>query len=120
LRRRAALPLDRRYDVEVGAERAHELYPLVAEAVGDDDQHAVALRAADESERWPGAAARVLDNGRIRLEKPVALGALDHRERHAVLHRAARIQMLQLDPDLDAVRRHEAAQPHEGRVADRF
>ena len=92
LRRHAPLRLDRRNDVDIRAECTHQLDPLVAEAVRDDDQRPVALRAADERERRPGAAARVLDDRGAWFEQPVALGALDHRERHAVLDRAARIR----------------------------
>ena len=119
LRSHLGRALDRRDDVHVGAEGAHQLDPLLGEAVRDHDQRAVALRAADERERRPGAAARVLDHRRLRPDQPVALRALDHRERHPVLHRARRVQVLELHPELRAVLRRQAAQADERRAADR-
>ena len=80
---------------------------------------AVALRPADERERGPGAAARVLDDRVAGRDQPVPLGALDHRERHPVLHRAGRVAVLELHPELGAVRRRAPAQPDERRVPDR-
>jgi hypothetical protein len=55
-------PFDRLDHVELGAERAHQPEALLREAVGDDDQSAVALRGADERERGARAAARVFDD----------------------------------------------------------
>jgi hypothetical protein len=54
--------LERGDDVELGAERPHQLETLFREAVGDHDQRPINLRAADEGERAAGAAARVLDD----------------------------------------------------------
>jgi hypothetical protein len=95
------------------------LEALLGEAVGDHDQAPVALRSADERERRPRAAARVLDDRVARRDRAVALGALDHRERHPVLERARWIRVLELEPQLRAVRRRAACQSHERRVSDR-
>jgi hypothetical protein len=79
----------------------------------------VALGAADERERRAGAAAGVLDDRRPGLDQAVALGALDHREPHSVLHRTGRVAVLELDPDLGAATWDDPMQAHERRVADR-
>jgi hypothetical protein len=119
LRRHLGPPFDRRNDVELRSERAHQLEALLGEAVRDHDQRAVPLRAGDERECRTRAAARVLDERVARRDQSVALGALDHRQRHAVLHRAGRVPVLELQPQLRAVRRHAPPQPHERRVPDR-
>ena len=106
--------------VELGAERAHQLEALLGEAVGDHDQRAVALRAADERDRGAGAAAGVLDDRVARRDEPVPLGALDHRLRHPVLQRAGRVRVLELQPELGAVLRRAVADPNERRVPDRL
>ena len=103
LGRDVARALDPGDDVELCAERAHELEALDAVAVGDHDPRWIPLGAADEGEGRAGAAAGVLDDGHPRLEETVPLGALDHRERHPVLHRSGRVQVLELDPHLGAV-----------------
>jgi hypothetical protein len=46
------------------------------------------------------ASARVLDDCVAGGEQTVTLGALDHRERHAVLHGARRVVVLELQPQL--------------------
>ena len=112
--------LDRRNDVDLRPERAHELKALLGEAVGHHDQGSVALGLADECERRAGAAARVLDDGVARGEQPVAFCSLDHRERHPVLHRSARVAVLELQPELRAVRRRAAMHADEWRVPDRL
>src|SRR6185295_13756573 len=113
LRRDAPRPFDGGNDLELRTEGAHELQPLLAEAVGNHDPHGVALRTADKSERRPGAAAGVLDDRRSRLEECVALGDFDHRERQPILHRARGIQILELHPKLGAVWRRERLQANE-------
>jgi hypothetical protein len=112
--------LDRRHDLELRAERAHQLEPLLSEAVGDHDQGAIALRATHERECGTGAPARVLDDGVAGRDQSVSFGALDHRERHPVLHRPRRIAVLELQPHLGAVRGHTVAQADERRVSDRL
>ena len=102
-------------DVELRAERPHQLEPLLGEAVGHHDQRAVTLRAADERERGPGAAAGVLDDRVAGRDQPVALGPFDHRQGHPVLHRAGRVRVLELQPELGAVRRVRSGQA--GRAA---
>jgi hypothetical protein len=97
--------LDRGQQLQLGTQRARQPDALLTEALRDDDLRAIALRPADERERGAGAAAGVLDDRRPGLEQAVALGALDHREGHPVLHRAGGVAVLELDPDLGALGR---------------
>ena len=89
---------DRLHDVELGPERTHQLETLLGEAVGDHDQSAIALCAADERKRGSRAPARVLDDRVAGSDRAFVLGAFDHRERHPVLHRARGIPVLELQP----------------------
>jgi hypothetical protein len=110
--------LDRPDHVELGAERLHQLEALLREAVRDDDQCAVALCTAHERERGARAAARVLHDRVAGRDERVPLGALDHRERHPVLHRAAGVAVLELQPKLCAVRRSAPVHADDRRVPD--
>ena len=113
-------PLDGRNDVELRAERPHQLEALFGEAVGDHDQSAISLRPADERERRTGTSARVLDHRFAGRKQPVPLGTLDHCERHPVLHRPGRVAVLELQPHVGAVGRHAMAETHNRSVPDRF
>jgi hypothetical protein len=119
LRSHAPPTFDRLHDVDLRAEGADQLEALLREAVGHHDQTAVSLGAAHECERRACAPARVFDDRVVRSERAVTLRALDHRERHPVLHRARRIAVLELQPQLRAVRRRAARQPDERCVPDR-
>src|SRR5215211_6378285 len=112
--------LDGRDQLDLRAEGAHQLHPLLAEAFGDDDPRAIALAAADERECRAGAAARVLHDRCPLPQQAVAFRALEHRQRRAVLHRAGRVAVLELHPDLGAALRRDALQSHERRVSDRI
>ena len=78
----------------------------------------VALHRADEGERAAGRPARVLDHGPPGAQQALALGALDHRQRHAVLVRAGRVGRLELHPHLGVVGAGQPREPDDGRVAD--
>ena len=69
-------------------------------------------------EAHAGVAAGRLDDGPARLDEPVALGGLHHRQRDAVLHRAAGVEVLHLDQHLRRQPGGHAAEPDERRVAD--
>jgi hypothetical protein len=100
------------------APSAHQREALLGEAVRDHDQRAVALRAGHERKRGAGAAAGVLDERVAGRDEAVALGTLHHRAGHPVLHRAGRVRVLELQPELGAVRRRAAFQADEWCVAD--
>ena len=52
------------------------------------------------------------------FELPVALGRLDHRQADPVLHRAARVQVLELREQLGAAGRRDPVEPHDRRRTD--
>ena len=81
----------------LGAKRAQVLDLFAAHLVGHDEDDAVALRDADLGETKPGVAGGRLDDGAARREAPVALGVGDHRQRDAILDRAAGVLALELD-----------------------
>ena len=112
-------PLWARDDLDLRSERAHGQDLLVRERVRGHDPERIALERTHVRERRPRAPARVLDHGLARLQPTVSLGALDHRERHAVLVRAGRVGGLELDPDLGHARLDEPLDPDDRRRADR-
>ena len=120
LRRHVGTTVDRRNDVDLGAERSHDLEALLRKAVGHHDQCLIPLRLADERERRTGTPTRVLDDSVAPRNQPITLRALDHRERHTVLHRARRIAIFELEPHLGAIPGHAVTQPDDGCVPDRF
>jgi hypothetical protein len=56
----------------------------------------VALHDGSNGESHAGIAARPLDDGSARFEQTIALGVLDHPERHAVFDAVAGIEGFQL------------------------
>jgi hypothetical protein len=108
------------HDLDLGSERSHQLKALLAEAIGHHDQRSVALRPADERQCRARAAARVLDDRVAGRDEAVTFGSLDHRERHSILHRTGRVAVLELQPELRAVRRPEPPETDERRVPDRL
>ena len=76
----------------------------------------VAERRADHRQRAAGAPAGVFDDPAAGAELAAGHGALDHRERHPVLHAAGGIGALPLHPDLDAVVGDDILQADERRV----
>src|SRR6266542_3662755 len=109
-----------RNDIELRTKRPHQLEPLLGEAIGDHDQCPIPLRAGHERERGPRAAAGVLDDRVPGRDQTVPFRTLDHRERHPILHRSRRVAVLELQPQLGAIRRRAAAQTNKRRVPDRF
>jgi len=97
---------------QVGPERLDEFLALLAHPLGHDDANLVAFEAADEGHadaRVPGGG---LEEDGVGVEFSVAFGAFDHRQGHAVLDAAARIQELGLQED------EFVLQPDDRRVAD--
>ena len=88
-----------RRDHDLGAVRAEHRDLLLAHLVGHDEDAAVALAGRRDGEADAGVARGRLDDRPARLELPLALGLLDHREADPVLHRAARVQVLELGED---------------------
>ena len=111
--------LDRgRRDHDLGAVRAQKRDLLLAHLVGHDEDAAVALDRGADREPDAGVAGGRLDDRPARLELPFALGRLDHRQADPVLHRAARVQVLELREHVRAARRRELRQADDRRRAD--
>ena len=70
--------------------------------LGHRDDERIALLRAHHREPDAGVAARRLDHGLAGLELAAALGVFDDAEREAVLHRAERVERLDLDVQVDA------------------
>ena len=82
---------------DLGAERPQMLDLLARHLVGDDQHDVVALGDADLRQAKPGIAGGRLDDGAAGRQPPVALGIGDHRQRDAILDRAAGVLAFQLD-----------------------
>ena len=113
----AAALLAGRREHHPGAEKAQELPPLDAEALGHGQHQRVALLRADHRQADAGVAAGRLDHRLPRAEQAAALRILDDRQRHPVLDRAERVEGFELDVHLDAGRR-QPVEAHQRGVAD--
>ena len=102
---RALHALRARREHERRAVREHQPPPLDRHAVRHHQHQLVALDRRDHREADAGVARRGLDDRAARLELAGRLGVLDHRQRDAVLDRAAGVRALGLDPDVGGRRR---------------
>ena len=100
------------------AERPHRLQLLLGEGIGGHEVRLISARGADHGQRAAGAAAGVVDHAAAWLQLAPALGAEDHRQRHAVLHAAGWIGALPLHPDLDAFGGRQALEADERGLSD--
>ncbi len=107
-----------RRDHDLGAVRAQHRDLLLAHLVRHHEDAAVALARRRDREPDAGVAGGRLDDRAAGLQLPLALGRLDHREPDPVLHRAARIQVLELGEDPCAARWRQLLEPHDRRRAD--
>ncbi len=112
---RASLALDER---QLRAQRRHVIQFLLAERIGGDDLQAVALCGADQCQRCPRAATRVLDDGIAGLQPAVRLRPRDHDLRHPVLHAAGGVLPLELHEDLRATGWNDLAKPSDRRISN--
>ena len=108
----------RRRDHDLGAVAAQHRDLLLAHLVGHHEDAAVALLRRRDREPDAGVARGRLDDRAARLELPVALGGLDHREPDPVLVRAARVQELELREDRPGHVARDPVEPDDRRVAD--
>ncbi len=107
-----------RRDHDLRAVRAQHRDLLLAHLVRHHEDAAVALPGCRDREADAGVAGGRLDDRSARLQLPVALGGLDHREADPVLHRAAGVEELELREDPRAARRRQAVEPDDRRAAD--
>ena len=78
----------------------------------------VALDRADHRQGRPGAAAGVFDDPHAFAKGAALFRAVDHRQRHAVLVRAGRIEVFELDVHVGGAGRNDLAQPEDGGAAN--
>ena len=90
---------------------------LLAHLVGDDQQQPIALLCRDQRQPQAGVAGRGLDQRATGLEGAGALGGLNEIQADAILDRAARILVLELQEQLARPGIHTAHR-HQRRVAD--
>ncbi len=112
-----------RAEDDLGSVGAKELLLLGRLLVGHDEDAAVTLQGGRDGEAVAGVAARRLDDRAARLEQARPFGRLDHRQPDAVLHRAARVEHLELGQDEGLASRRpeiagDPAQADEGRIPD--
>ena len=108
---------------DLGAVRPQELLLLGRLLVGHDEDAPVTLERRGDRQAVPGVPRGRLDDRAAGLEQARPLGRLDHRQADPVLHRAARVEHLQLrQQERLTVDRgdvaDEPADPDERRVAD--
>ena len=77
-----------------GLEQVHFFLRLL---VGDGEDHLVAAHGRDQRQAHAGVARSAFDDRAAGLEQALALGFVDHGDADAVLHRAARIQVVGFD-----------------------
>jgi hypothetical protein len=107
-----------RRDHDLRAVGAQHRDLLLAHLVRHDEDTAVALARRGDGEADAGVAGGRLDDRSARLQLPVALGLLDHREPDPVLDRAARVEELELRKNPGVPRRGEPVEPDDRRVPD--
>ncbi len=88
-----------RTDDDAGPVRGQHVPLVLADLVRADEDAVVALGLGDDGQPDAGVAAGGLDDGAARLEQAVPLGRLDHLDRDPVLHRATRVEVLDLGQD---------------------
>jgi hypothetical protein len=103
----------------LGAQEAHELTALDAEALRHGKHQRIALLRTDHGQANTRVTAGGLHYGLARTQPPVALGILYHANGQTVLHRPHGIECLNLDVQINP-RRHAFVNLDDRRVADRI
>ena len=113
-------PLLRRAGDDLGAEDLEHLAPLVGDVARKHDLHPIAAALAEHGQRNAGVARRGFEDHRAGAKPAVGLGAVKHRQRHAVLHRAGRVLAFQLGVEPHRRVGAQAADIKRGRAADQL
>ena len=87
----------RRAHDHFGAQRLEQIHFFLRLLVRDGEHQLVAAHRAHEREADPGIARGSLDDRAAGLQQALAFGIVDHGDADAVLHRAARIHVIDLD-----------------------
>jgi hypothetical protein len=104
----------------LGAVGLEQVHLVGRNAIGHGDHEAVALEARRDGQAYPRVPEGGFHQGGAGLEPALRFGRLDHGQAGAVLHAAAGIEPFQLGQDVGAARARQAAQAHQGRLADQF
>ena len=104
----------------LGPVMLHDAPAFYRAGVRHDDASRVALHGRHKGEPHALVAARGLHDDGIGCQLPALLGALDHLQRRARLHRAAHVHRLELHEHLGVVGPGHAPQPHERRASHSF
>ena len=102
------------------AVRLDEFTALLADRVGHDNAHVIALDRADERKTDALIAAGRLHDDGVGADQTALFRLGDHTVRCARFDRAADIDALVFDEDIRAVRRDDAREFDHRRVADGF
>ena len=106
-------------DDHFGAESLQHIDFFARLLVRDGENNFVAAHGGDQA-RAPCRCCRgAFDDGAAGLQQAFALGFVNHRDGDAVLHRAARIQIIGLHPHFGGQIARDAVQANQRRVADR-
>src|SRR5437667_101671 len=117
---RARHPLDRRGEMELGAEPGQEPLALDAHVVGHRQDQPVASHRGRHRQPDAGVAAGRLDDRGAGLEHAPPLGVLEHRDGDAVLDAPTGIERLELRHHGRAARLGQPIESDHRRVADQL
>ena len=107
------------HEHDLGAERSHHLGALRRVALGHHRHERMTGHRAHDRQPRPRVAARELHDRLAGPQVTAPLGVLDHRGKHPVLLRAARVQVVELGEHPAVETAGDAPQLDEGRVPDR-
>ena len=117
-----SMPPERGVRIEFGAKGPHRLRTLDRQVLRHDQHHAVAADRRRHGQRDAGVAGGGLDQRVAGADLASLLGAADHGDGRAVLHRSRGVVAFELAQDDVAARRtciaRQTLQPHQRRAAD--
>ena len=104
-------------DDDLAAEGAHQASFFDRELLWHHQHDTVSETPSNHGQREPGVAGRCLDHGAARFQAPVVLRPADESEADAILDGEARVEALELGPDLSPVRILELLETEERGLA---
>jgi hypothetical protein len=91
------LPAITRNDGQLSPENAHVIKFLARECIGGHDIEGMTLHRADQRQRHTRAPASIFHHRAASRKAAIDFGRFNHGERHAILHAAGRILVLELE-----------------------